>query len=106
MFPQQCFPRWANRETLVENIMFPQQCFLVCPGLTSTNPPPGEGQMLETLILRFCVENVKPSFSYLLTVGTGIGTFPSKILSVVIATECVLVRSARITLIGMFGKIA
>ena len=29
MFPQKFFPRWANRETLIGNIMFPQQCFPV-----------------------------------------------------------------------------
>ena len=37
LFPQQCFPRWSNRETLVKNIMFLQQCFLVCPGLCIKN---------------------------------------------------------------------
>ena len=33
LFPQQCFPRWTNRETFAGNIMFLQQCFLVCSGL-------------------------------------------------------------------------
>ena len=31
LFPQKCFPRWANMETFIGNVMFPQQCFLVCP---------------------------------------------------------------------------
>ena len=28
-----CFPGWANWETWTGSKMFPQQCFLVCPGL-------------------------------------------------------------------------
>ena len=42
LFPQQCFPGWANRETMIENIMFPQQRFLVCPGFIKSVPVPAE----------------------------------------------------------------
>ena len=53
LFPQQCFPRWANRETLIGNIMFPQHCFLVCPGLcqAKNNLLISSGKMSELISL-------------------------------------------------------
>ena len=32
LFLQQCFPRWAKLTNIIGNIMFVQQCFLVCEG--------------------------------------------------------------------------
>ena len=38
LFPQQCFPGLANWETWTGSKMFPEQCFLVCPGRKCSLP--------------------------------------------------------------------
>ena len=53
MFPQQSFPRWTNREILIRNVMFPKQCFLVCPGLSDKhkNERLGEFQFVSNVAM-------------------------------------------------------